>query len=258
VITSAFGLLPRIVASPSTIISQVRITNVNDTAFTVSWITDGDTTGYVGYGSTPSDLSQTAHDDRGASTTDDTHYVTIQSLGPATTYHFEVISGEATGDGYTVTTGSTLGVSSPDTIFGQVFKADGLTPAAGTIVYLTISDGNGSGSSGSAAPMAALVEGNGWWSANLGNVRLADLSGSFDYSASGDQLEVFAQGADDGTARQTVDTGDDTPALPMVLSGPASDATPRVFLPILLSQQNPDARSGALRPFLPAVYGLRP
>jgi hypothetical protein len=226
----ALGLLPAIVASPSLAISQVRVTNVRDTSFTVSWITDANASGQVTYGADPSDLSQTAYDDRGASVSDDTHYVTVMGLSQETTYYFDVVSGEETDDNggahYSVMTGPTpQQVPSPDTVAGRVFRVDGSTPAVGTLVYITLVDADGSGDPGEAAPMSALVEDSGWWSANLGNARLADLSGSFDYSANGDDLELNAQGAGDGTASLTVDTGNDLPAPDIQLSGPAT-ATP--------------------------------
>jgi hypothetical protein len=208
-------------ASTRSAISDVRITNVRDTSFTVSWVTDGETAGYVNYGTDPGELNQTAHDERGMTTSDDTHYVIVDSV-PGTTYYFEVVSGEATQGGYTVTTGPTLGVPGSDTVYGQVLKADGSTPASGAIVYMTLSDGDGGGSSGSAAPMSALVGASGYWSANLGNARVGGLGAYFGYSGSGDDLSLDAQGAGDGTASQTVDTGNDAPAPAMTLAtGPA-------------------------------------
>jgi hypothetical protein len=225
-IACGLGLLPGITASTSTAISQVRITNVRATAFTVSWITDGEATGLVNYGTTPSDLSHTAYDDRGASFSDDTHHVTIQTLTNETTHYFDVVSDGATDDNagahYAVTTGPILGAPASDTVYGQVFQADGSTAAVGTLVYITLVDVDGSGDSGEAAPMSALVEEGGWWSANLGNARVPDLSEYFDYSATGDELDLRAQGAGDGIAARTIDTGSDAPAPAVVLSGPAT------------------------------------
>ena len=198
------------------VISDVRTTNVRDVAFTVSWLTDYATTGEVRYGTDPSNLNQTADDVRGASTSDDTHYVLLENLLPETTYYFDVVSGNTTDDNggshYSVTTGPTLGVPGSDTIFGEVKKSDGTMPAAGAILYLTLSDADGSGTSGQAAPLSALVENDGYWSTNLGNVRTEDLSAYFSYSASGNQLYLEAQGAADGEGCQTVNTSADSPA----------------------------------------------
>jgi hypothetical protein len=208
----------------------VQVTNVRDATLNVSWVTDQLATGEVHYGIDPANLDQTAYDDRGAETSDDTHYVTLVGLTPNTAYYFDVVSDGTTDDNggahYTVTTGPTLGLPGSDTIYGQVFKADGTTPAEGAIVYITLRDADGSGSSGEAAPLSALVDESGYWSTNLGDARLADLSDYFDYSASGDQVRLEAQGSGDGTGYATVDTSRDSPAPPIILGDVRSHDVP--------------------------------
>ncbi|MGB0387107.1 MAG: CARDB domain-containing protein [Ardenticatenaceae bacterium] len=208
-----------------TAISQVRVSNVRDSSLSVSWTTDQPMTGTIRYGTDSSNLNLTAHDDRGADTSDDTHYVTISGLAVTTTYYIDVVSGSTTdnngGAHYSATTGPILAVPSSDTVYGKVFKADGSTAAEGTIVYLTLQDNNGSGTSGQGALLSSLVK-DGFWSVNLGNTRISDLSGYFSYSASGDQLVIEAEGAGDGTDTLTVDTASDDPAADMTLSIPDS------------------------------------
>jgi hypothetical protein len=230
----ASGLRPTTASAPSgipelllpsaldgVIIYEVRMTNVRDTTFNVSWTTDQSVTGEVHYGTDPANLDQTAYDKRGASTSDDTHYVELLGLMPETTYYLDVVSDgtvdDNNGNHYSVTTGPTLGLPASDTTYGQVFKSDGTTPAAGTIVYVTLGDNDGSGSSGQAASMSTLVDSSGYWYTNLGNARTPDLSAYFVYSASGDEIMLLAKGAAEGCASQTVDTGADTPAAPMTL-----------------------------------------
>lgn len=219
--TSILGLAPIAVSTSATVISEVRTTNVRDNTFVVSWVTDQTATGEVHYGTDASDLNQTAEDDRGAGTNDDTHYVTLMDLSPETTYYFDIVSGGTTDDNggahYTVTMGPVLSPPASDTIYGQVFKADGTTPAEGAIVYITLRDADGSDSSGEAAPLSSLVDDTGYWHASLGNARTPDLSSYFSYSVSGDEVELVAQGAGDGTASQVVDTANDFPAGDMVL-----------------------------------------
>ena len=216
------------------VISEVRVTNVRDVTFTVSWITDEASDSRVLYGTSPA-LGNTAYDKRGASYTGHTHYVEITGLMPGTLYYFDVQSGTTVdnngGAHYTVTTGPVLSPPSSDAIYGQVFMAGGTVPAVGTIVYITLQDNNGSGSPGQAAPMSALVDTTGWWFANLGNARVATLDAYFSYSPSGDQLVLYAQGGPAGTAAQTVDTANDSPAPSMTLVGPTPTPTSTPFTP---------------------------
>ncbi|MGQ9568911.1 MAG: fibronectin type III domain-containing protein, partial [Anaerolineae bacterium] len=216
------------------VISEIRVTNVRDVTFTVSWITDEASDSRVLYGTSPA-LGNTAYDKRGASYTGHTHYVEITGLMPGTLYYFDVQSGTTVdnngGAHYTVTTGPTLSPPASDAIYGQVFMAGGTVPAVGTIVYITLQDNNGSGSPGQAAPMSALVDSSGWWYANLGNARVASLDAYFAYSPSGDQLVLYAQDGPAGTAAQTVDTANDSPAPPMTLVGPTPTPTSTPFTP---------------------------
>ena len=201
-------------------ISEVRITNVRNGCVSISWITDSPSTGHVNFGPTTA-LGSTAYDDRGDSTVDDTHHVTLSGLSPDTTYYFDVVSGSTVYDNggvhHTVTTGPMLGLPPSDTIYGQVFLADGVTPAEGAIAYITLQDADAQGSSGQAAPMSTLVDENGYWTVNLGNSRTASLTSYFSYSSSGDSVGIEAQGAAQGTASEAVDTSADTPAASMTL-----------------------------------------
>ncbi len=200
---------------------------MRDTSFTVSWLTDLVTTGEIHYGTDPGILNQTAYDERGATVVDDTHYVTLQGLQPNITYYFDVVSGATTdnngGVHYSLATGPTLTVPAVDTVYGQVFKEDGvpnsfgLTPAEGAIVHITLTDDDGSGSPDEAAPLSALVDDTGYWYINLSNARTADLSAYFAY-ADRDWVLLKAQGASDGVGCLAVVTAAGAPVAPLVLN----------------------------------------
>ena len=117
-----------------TSITGVKVTNVRDTSFTVSWSTDVMATGWLNYGTSPA-LGQIAYDDRGAKAIGRSHHVTVQGLAPWATYYFEVVSGATVDDHkgscYQVTTGPTLDLPASHSIYGRVFESDGVTPAEG-------------------------------------------------------------------------------------------------------------------------------
>ena len=179
-------------------------------------------TGWVNYGTSPA-LGQTAYNDRGAKAIEQSHHVTLQGLSPETTYYFEVVSGATVDDHkdrcYQATTGPTLELPASDSIYGQVLESDGITPAEGAIVYITLRDADGAGSPGESGMMSALMDGDGWWHANLGNARTADGIGHFTYSAVGDAVVLVAWGADGGFVSRTVDTGDLGSAVLLTLVG---------------------------------------
>ena len=239
-LTILFILSFAITTSPASsavhFLSDLRITTIRDQSLIVSWITDAETTGEIHYGTTTGDLDQIAQDDRGASTNDDTHYVTLSGLQPDTTYYFDVHSNGAIdnngGSHYTATTGPTIGIPSSEIVYGQVFLSDGTTPAEGCIVTITLEDANGNGDAGQAAPLSSLVESSGYWQANLAESRVPDLSKYFEYSSSGDHVQLAAQCASDGTSTQMVDTSTDPPYPAMMAVSPPTHE--RVYLPLTI------------------------
>ena len=232
----SFVLTTSPASSAVLILSDLRITKITEQSLVVSWITGAETTGEIHYGTTTEDLGQIALDDRGASTNDDTHYVTLSGLQPDTTYYFDVYSNGAVdnngGSHYTATTGPTIGIPSSEIVYGQVFLSDGTTPAEGCIVTITLEDANGAGDTGQAAPLSSLVESSGYWQANLAESRVPDLSEYFEYSSSGDNVLLAAQCASDGTSTQTVDTSTDPPYPSMLtVSTPTQK---KVYLPLTI------------------------
>jgi hypothetical protein len=117
---------------------------------------------------------------------DAVHFVNVTGLTASTRYGFDIVSGAATdtnaGGHFAVTTGPTLGASSPDTATGIIEAVDGSRASAAIVI---IGVGPTSTVSGS-APMAALVTtaSNGTWNANLSSLRSADRSTAFAYTDS--------------------------------------------------------------------------
>ncbi len=169
--TNTNSFLPR--ATPQTTPKNLKITNVTDTSFTVSWQTDANTVGFARYGTNATNLTQTSNDDRdqtsGSTGLFKTHHVTVRSLTPNTTYYFKLGTGsrelyDNNGAPYTTTTTTAISAQAR-TIYGQVSLASG-SPAAGALIYV---------SADNLAPMSAIVQSSGSWVLSLAQARTKDL-----------------------------------------------------------------------------------
>jgi len=193
------------------VISDIRITNVTDKSFSISWLTDVAAGGQVNYGVTPALGSTRGHDpDIGTSTY--VHHVTIGGLAPNTTYYFDVVSNGGIDDNggahYQFTTPDSLSVPGVDYVFGTVYQQDGTTPVPGAVAYVTLVDRDGSGSPGGSATLSAVTNSGGVWFVNLASVRMGDYSTFFAYTAAGgDDLHIQVQAAPIGMAALVIDVG---------------------------------------------------
>ncbi|HSW89864.1 MAG TPA: fibronectin type III domain-containing protein [Patescibacteria group bacterium] len=217
--TGTTGFLPR--ASPETTPKNLKVTNTTDTGFTVSWVTDIKTPGYIKYGTTASNLSVTVTDDRdqisGSVDNYITHHVTFRSLQAGTQYYYKIGTGanllyDNNGTPYTTTTAgsSTSGTSS--TMYGQVQNASGV-PAPGVLVYVA---------SDVSAPLSTLTQTSGSWVIPLSNARSKDLRQSASFSPD----TVLTLLITDGTQSSTVTVKfSGAQPVPEITLGQSSDFT---------------------------------
>jgi hypothetical protein len=226
--------------------ADVRISNVADQRFSLSWVTSAAETGYLRWGVDPANMSAQTEDDRGAGVASTTHHVTIGNLAPKTAYYVDVVSGATVdnngGAHYRVTTGTALDPGSPaPPVYGQLSRSDGLSPA-GILVYGTVRDGDSRGTPGASGLLSGVVQekDQGYWYLNLGLARLADLSGLFSYSPSGDKLALRFVGGPGQALELTLDTGAAAPAAPIVLPAappPATATPPATTTPVATATQ---------------------
>lgn len=172
------------VATASPAARHIRIANVRDSGFTVAWVTNDDATGFIRWWPDGSTASQVAYDVRGSGVSSNLHYVNVSGLVPSSRYAFNIVSGvtvdtNASGH-YAVTTGPTLGASSPDTATGVIEASDG-SRAPEAIVIISVGPTT---SASPSAPMAALVTtgSNGTWNANITSLRTADRSAAYAFT----------------------------------------------------------------------------
>lgn len=180
-------------ASAETSPKSIKITNVSDSSFTVSFITDAATPGFVSYGKTESDINSQASDDRdqltGTVSNYSLHHITVRGLDQNTQYFFKIGTGSGTlfdnnNMPFSVTTAQRTGTPpTAKTIYGSVTNAAG-APAEGAVVYV---------SAPNSGQMSSLVKSSGSWAIPLSNARTPDGTTYASINDS-DELTILVQG----------------------------------------------------------------
>lgn len=207
------GFLPR--ASEDAIPKQVRITNVTDNSFSVSFITDAAAPGTLVYGTDRQRQSTQVRDDRdqltGSATPFRTHHITVRNLNPNTQYYLKLGTGGRTlydnnGQPFGVRTAARVS-DQPEarTVYGTV-RNEGGNPAAGSLLFIAVEGGG---------PLSALVQENGSWALSISQARTTDGSS---YVAIRDDLptQVQVQGERSGlTLSLSTTVGQMSPLSPL-------------------------------------------
>lgn len=186
----------QVTETPEYVPSKVTITNVADNKFSVSWVTNGKTTGDVEYGLVGEKLDNLAGDDRdrnGERGSYLTHHVTVEGLQPNTSYAFRIISGQQTrydnsGSPYSVTTGPTIAQTpTAHSIYGQI-EHEG-EELGDVLVYATLPG---------SAPASTLAATSGNYAISISTMRAASLNQyiEFDPSASVANLTLRSASAE--------------------------------------------------------------
>ena len=199
----------RLGASGGTPPKDVRITNISDSAFTVTWVTEKETSGFVLWGETDANLSRTENDEVGQDSY--THSVTIRGLSAQATYYFKINSGGEEYDNNKIPWQTTLGpsLSQPSTsyvISGTVLTATG-TAASGALVYVSI---------GGVSPLSTTTSNEGSWVVTLSQAREVNLNQLYSISNS-NVIEISVQAGALGTSSAQIYPASAKPVPPMIL-----------------------------------------
>ncbi|MDP3047463.1 MAG: CARDB domain-containing protein [Chloroflexota bacterium] len=201
------SLAPASVNSAGVVSGTIRVTNVRDQGFTVSWLTTDVVTGAVRYGQSLGSLTSVAQDE--ITITSRTHHVTLgdTELSPDTRYYYDLLTSEGVDDNggvhYLYATGPTLSVPPLGvSVYGQVVTTTG-AELPGSIVYWWLQDSDNAGSPGASQPQSMLAKAAEGWNFNTGSVRQGDLTDYFDYTAGVDLIKLAVQGAPDGRANDS-------------------------------------------------------
>jgi hypothetical protein len=195
---------------------NVTISNITDTAFTVSWLTQEQTTGAI----VVEGITSPFYDDRqltpsSSSTKREelffTHSVSIRNSNPDTTYKFRILSGGKiytdNGNAYEVRTAPLLNGTGTnlEPAYGQVTTPTDL-PAEGSLVYLTMTNGQ---------TLSTLVNTSGSWVIPLNLVRTQDLTRFIEPAERIDESIVIR--SPEGEASALTDSLNDNPVPAMTI-----------------------------------------
>lgn len=176
-------------AAPPQDPQDIRITNISDTSFTLTYKTAAEYIGTMSI-SQGSD-TQTILDDRdqrsGTPHQYALHSITAKNLQPATQYTFTILSGTTTylnnGQKFTVTTAPKL-TNSPtanEPLAGKIVGIDGQTPTE-SLIYMTTQNGQ---------TLSTLVDGSGLYIIPLNLLRTKDLGSLLSLAPTG-QIQILA------------------------------------------------------------------
>ncbi len=187
--TSVFA--PR--ATPETTPKQIRVTNVSDSSFTVSFATDEATPGFLKYGLEAQKTNTQAPDDRdkltGSVESYTMHHITVTGLEAGTEYFYLLGTGGNTtfdnnGAPFSIKTTPRGGTpAAAKTAYGSVTTETG-SPADGAIVYIKM-EGVGE--------LSTLVKSSGSWAIPLSNAR-ATGTGAYAQVADEQSMTVEVRG----------------------------------------------------------------
>lgn len=189
---------------------NVKISNISDNSFTITWTTDKATLGFVKWGESDSSLSSIETDETNSKSF--THTVTIRGLLASTKYFF-VINSDGTdflnnSIPWEASTGGALNLLD-DLIYvsGSVVSPTG-EPIPSAIVHATI---------GGATTMSTITSVNGGWIIPLSHIRKNNLNEYYEISSK-DILEIIVFASENGTSSAQALAAKANPLPPMVIS----------------------------------------
>ncbi len=203
-------------AAKETSPQEVKITNITDSSFVVSWYTEKQTAGFIEIKNLDQETFFDVRDQPGNLNKFDTHYVVVKNLNPETKYQFTINSGgrvyyEEGQKEYSVQTAGLVPGEPPKATLasGRVVTLED-EPAGGAVVYIQISD---------ISPLSALVTDKGNWVVSLAQAYSEDLVARANYQEGKIVENINVQGGAMGEAAATVFTQNDDPVPEIKLGG---------------------------------------
>jgi len=194
---------------------DVKISNITDSSFTITWLTQDKADGFVVWGKSKS-LGQTTNEETKAKGY--THSATITNLEPETTYYFKINSGgdlyDNDGSPWEAKTAAKLSSSETQAIqniSGSIVNALG-APAASVLVFVKAGGSN---------LLSTYTSENGNWIIPLNKIRTSDLNNSYKINGQ-DLLEINVQAGPEGIASAQI-YAEKATATPLITLGQTYD-----------------------------------
>jgi len=189
---------------------SVKITNITNRSFVVSWYTQSPTLGYIKIDNNKLFWDQR---DQGGSQPDNyfTHHIIVNDLQPKTQYSFTIFSGDKPYQDNSFKTQTAPLNSNPspeaDLAFGIILDQQ-KNPLPGVLVFLSIAN---------ATPLSSITNESGNWSISLGTAYKKDLSGFITYDKNNQIIEITAVSTPNLSATAITNTGNDHPVPPITI-----------------------------------------
>lgn len=196
---------------------DVKISNITESSFTVTWTTKERASGSIKWDESKS--SQKKIEIEETKTNGYTHSVTIRNLKPSTPYYFKIVSGESVYDNnsqpWEVTTAPEIKTQQESAdirnFSGSIVNSLG-TPVTSALVFIEIEG---------VSPISTFTSENGTWVIPVNNIRKKDLKDIFIINGN-EIVNIFVQGGPEGISSAQIYAQNAT-ATPIIKLGETHD-----------------------------------
>ncbi len=230
---------------------KVKITNISDNKFSVSWVTKTNTSASLEYGVVGGKLTNKAIDSRGEGKYT-THHITASELQPNTQYAFRIVSGDDltkfdnNGSVYNTTTGTVIAGTPPSVNFYGNAELSSKQAASGSLIYLTLPGGSTN---------STLVSETGNYAFTLSVMRSMDNRTYVQFDPSATIATILLES---GTEQSTVNVAlTNSSPVPMITLGKNQDFLSPGMVPNIAQVQPKEASSAAV-PQPASIFNVEP
>ena len=200
----------RLGAIPDIAPKDVRISNITDSSFTVSWTTDKETSGFVKWGKNQTSLDKVESDTISEKGT--THSISVRSLTPLAQYYFKINSDgtdfDNQGTVWQIKTGSSLVEPQKNIIISGNLLTQGGKVVKDALVYFSIGGGS---------TLSTVTSKNGSWLIPISSARTKTLNSYIPIDEASTLIEISINAGSLGISSAQIYPQSAKPAPPIIL-----------------------------------------